>query len=132
MKKINSIFFALIISAACTSFAQASEFTPLNFEGATYTSGAKIASVETTPTSKAAATDTIGSQNMQSAISKLDNAQVEVRNELLNYRSKYTEIDAQYNTIKAERAKLAKQIKASEKKITQLDRTKEKIRKNMI
>ena len=69
---------------------------------------------------------------MQSAISELDNAQVEVRNELLNYKTKYSEVDAQYNALKTERSNLAKQVKATEKRIKQLDKAKEKIRKNMM
>lgn len=132
MKKYHAIFCGILISTVCSSFACASEFMPLNFEDATYSSTEIIAAVETVPSSQSNTTDAIGSQNMQSAISKLDNAQVEVRNELLNYKSQYAEVDAKYNTIKAERAKLIKQIRASEKKINQLDKTKEKIRKNMV
>ena len=133
MMKIQRIILATLILGTCSSVALAAEFTPLNFENATYTSGPKIAATATTTatTSSSAATEVVGSQNLQSAISQLDNAQVEVRNELLNYRSQYTEIDAQYNTIKAERAKLSKQIKACEKRINQIDNAKEKIRKNM-
>lgn len=132
---MHKIILSIFLAGACSAYVSAAEFTPLNFDNATYSSTPKIAAASTATTStttQAVSSDTTGGQNMQSAISQLDNAQVEVRNELLNYRSQYTEIDAQYNTIKAERAKLSKQIKACEKKINQLDNAKEKIRKNMI
>ncbi|MBR6098351.1 hypothetical protein IKP85_01235 [bacterium] len=135
MKKLHSIILSLMIIGACSGISYAAEFTPLNFEDATYSSESKIAlgtNKQTAEPAKKSVTDVTGSQNMQGAISQLDNAQVEVRNELLNYKTKYSEIDAQYNKVKAERANLSKQIRACEKKINQLDKAKEKIRKNMI
>lgn len=136
MKEFKSIFLSLVLLGACSTMAIAEEFTPLNFSDASYTSREKIAAISTTPTaattSVKTAADTTGGKNMQSAITQLDNAQVEVRNELLNYRTKYTEVDAKYNSVKTERANLAKEIKACEKKINQIDKAKEKIRKNMI
>ena len=50
---------------------------------------------------------------------------------LMKYKTKYAEVDAKYNNVKKERADLAKQIKTCEKKIKQIDNTKEKIRKSM-
>ena len=138
MKKIYAILISFIVVGACFNTVGAAEFTPLNFSDATYTSSTtKIASNDTTSTdvlrkdTPVTTTVTTGSQNMQSAISQLDNAQVEVRNELLNYKKEYSQVDAQYNKVKTQRATLAKQIRACEKKINQLDRAKEKIRKNM-
>ena len=142
MKKIYAILISFITIGACSQMAFAqSTFTPLNFDGATYTStkssDSLIASSATSNTTSAqvkntVVSDTTGSKNMQSAITQLDNAQVEVRNELLNYKTKYSEVDAKYTTIKTERADLAKQVRACERKIRQLDKAKEKIRKNMI
>ena len=143
MKNFSKIIISIMFFAACSNFAFAAEFTPLNFSDATYNSGNSTKIAATTPASnttksvtqndvKAVVTDTTGSKNMQSAITELDNAQVEVRNELLDYKTKYSEVDAKYNTIKAERAALNKQVKACEKKIRQLDTPKEKIRKNMV
>ena len=138
MKKFYSILISLTVIGACSNIVSAAEFTPLNFSDATYTSSnVKIASNDTAEKTDVlrkatpVTTTTTGSQNMQSAISQLDNAQVEVRNELLNYKTKFSEVDAQYNKVKAERTALSKQIRACEKKINQLDRAKEKIRKNM-
>ena len=139
MKRFYAVLILLIIVGAWSNIASAAEFTPLNFSDATYTSSTtKIASSDTTPSTNVLRKDTpvtttavTGSQNMQSAISQLDNAQVEVRNELLNYKKEYSQVDAQYNKVKTQRATLAKQIRACEKKINQLDRAKDKIRKNM-
>ena len=58
-------------------------------------------------------------------------AQVEIRNQLLQYKSEYSTIDNQYRLIKEQRAQKAKQIRETEKKIKNLDSTKEKIRKNL-
>ena len=137
MENIKFFTILLGISLACTGIANAeSIFTPLNFSDAEYTTtnSTKIAAESIpvkNPTTITSTTEVSGSKNMQSAISELDNAQVEVRNELLKYKTKYSEVDANYNTVKTERAALAKQIKACEKKIRQLDNAKEKIRKNM-
>lgn len=139
MKKFSKIVLSIIFACACSGIVMAADFTPLNFEDATYTSSSNNTVIAaTTQDAKAqsavkpAVADTTGSKNMQSAISQLDNAQVEVRNELLNYKTKYSEVDAKYNAIKEERASLHKQIKACERKIRRLDNAKEKIRKNMV
>ena len=140
MKNFKQIVLAITLAIVCAGGAYAEEFTPLNFSNPTYSQSStqKIASATpsttsaTTPAAAQNLTDTIGSKNMQSAITQLDNAQVEVRNELLNYKTKYSEIDAKYNTIKSERKSLAKQVKACEKKIKRLDNAKERIRKNMV
>lgn len=70
--------------------------------------------------------------NFQNALFQLDSAQVEIRNNLLEYKSKYTDIDNQYKLIKAERKAMGKQVKSIERKIKEIDTMKEKIRKNMI
>lgn len=108
----------------CTVFtgmamADGSAFTPLNYDDTAY--GTAPAAVEAT-----------GNEALQSAILKLDNAQVEVRNELLNCKTQYADIDAQYVSYKAQRKAMNKQIRSIEKRIKQIDSAKEKIRKNMI
>lgn len=138
MDKIKSLAVTLAVLAVFggSAFAESTQFTPLNFSDSTYTgsssTSAVIASTSSTPSATVQAVDLTGNKKMQSAISELDNAQVEVRNELLNYKTKYSEVDAQYNALKTERANLAKQVKATEKRIKQLDKAKEKIRKNMV
>jgi septal ring factor EnvC (AmiA/AmiB activator) len=61
---------------------------------------------------------------------QIDNAEVELRNKLLNCKSTYAEIDTKYNTTKAERKAAKKQIKYAEKKIKNLETAKKKIQKN--
>lgn len=75
--------------------------------------------------------NSIESGNLQSALMQIDSAQVEIRNQLIQYKSEYTNIDNQYKVIKEQRSAKAKLIKETEKKIKSLDSTKEKIRKNM-
>ena len=95
----------------------------------TMTPVAKTAS-ESTPAVNNAA-NAAESGNLQSALMQIDGAQVEIRNQLIQYKSEYTNIDNQYKAIKQQRKLKAKQVKETEKKIKSLDSTKEKIRKNM-
>lgn len=74
----------------------------------------------------------VGNDNIQNAILELDNAQVGIRNDLLNYKAKYADTDAQYKLIKNERDMLHKQIVSIERRIRNIDRAKEKIRRNML
>lgn len=122
----------LTLCVFCTGMAMAdgSAFTPLNFDDTAY-SGSGTAKTQAT-TINAAASEAAGNESMQSAILKLDNAQVEVRNELLNAKTQYADVDAQYTSIKAQRKALKSQVRSIERRINQIDKAKEKIRKNMI
>lgn len=111
------------------AMADGTAFTPLNFDDTVYNGTAN--STQTTTINQMAA-ESAGNESMQSAILKLDNAQVEVRNELLNYKTQYADVDAQYTSYKAQRKALKTQIKSVERRINQIDKAKEKIRKNMI
>ena len=73
----------------------------------------------------------VEADNLQNALVQLDSAQVEIRNQLLQYRSEYTELDNQYKLIKEQRRLKGKQVRYTERKIKNLDATKEKIRKNL-
>ncbi len=139
MEKIRQIILSVVLIGACSgmAFADGTAFTPLNFSDSSYTvsesaAGAPAEKLASTSTGTTTTVNLTGNKKMQSAISELDNAQVEVRNELLNYKTKYSEADAKYNEIKNERAALKKQVKATEKRIKQLDKAKDKIRKNMM
>ena len=129
---------SLAVATACSGavFADGNAFTPLNFDDVSYPGTSKTVASTTTTTpvvnTKTHGGDLTGNNKMQNAILQLDNAQVEVRNELLNYKAKYSDVDAQYKLIKSERSALAKQVKATEKRIKQIDKAKEKIRKNMM
>ena len=93
----------------------------------TMTAVPKISSAQTSTPSVNAVANTVENGNLQSALMQLDSAQVEIRNQLIQY----AQIDAQYKTIKEQRSAKAKQVKETEKKIKSLDDTKEKIRKNL-
>ena len=93
MIKTSKLFaLSLFLTLACSTaaFADGNAFTPLNFDNTNYnastvrTSAATTSAtpIETSTTSQQV--EVTGSSNMQSAILKLDNAQVDVRNELLN------------------------------------------------
>lgn len=101
-----------------------SSMTPVKHE--TVASTTTTTSANTTP-----ATTSVETGNLQSALMQLDSAQIELRNQLIQYKSEYASIDNQYKAIGKERAAKAKLVKETEKKIKNLDSTKEKIRKNM-
>ncbi len=69
--------------------------------------------------------------NLQNALMQLDSAQVEIRNQLIQYKSEYTDVDNQYKLIKEQRKLKGKLVKETEKRIKNLDNTKAKIRKSM-
>lgn len=113
------------------AYADGNAFTPLNFNDTAYGSPAPT-SVTAQSINAIAESEAIGNGNIQNAISQLENAQVDIRNDLLNCKTKFADVDAQYKLIKTERAALKKQVKTVEKRIKEIERAKEKIRKNML
>ena len=81
-----------------------------------------------------AAQSTISGQttSFNNALFELDTAQVNIRNQLLEYKAKYQEIDTQYKLIKEQRKVLGKQINSIEKQIKNIEKSKNNIRKTMI
>lgn len=151
MKKIYKLMLitALFTSVSNLAFADGSAFTPLNFDDTSYsvpqtnisepkTNPISNAMSKVLPAKNAGAIDTApgeipaGNSNIQNAILELDNAQVGIRNDLLNYKAKYADVDAQYKLIKNERAMLHKQVVSIERRIRNIDRAKERIRRNML
>ena len=144
IKTLKNLVISTGVMVACSGvvFADGNAFTPLNFDDVSYNpyqgkvvaNSAVSSQPKTITTSSAtpASTEVTGGNDMQSAILKLDNAQIDVRNELLNYRAKYNDVDQQYKTIKAERKALKQKVKDTEKKIKELDKIKEKTRQQMI
>lgn len=140
MKLKNTFFaasFCLILSAGC-AFADGNAFTPLNFDDTAY-------SVPTTNTSKTAATATpqgvaetnsgnsaTGNLDLQGAISKIDTALDDIRNEQNTCKAKFAEIDNQYKFVKNERNNMKKQIRANEKRIRSLTKAKNNIGKSVL
>lgn len=129
MKKlIISASLILLINGA--AYADGNAFTPLNFDDTSYGRSNIVMPSENTVSSFGE--EAIGNGNIQNAISQLDNAQVDIRNDLLNCKTKYADVDAQYKLIKAERASLKKQVRSIEKRLKDIEKAKEKIRKNML
>lgn len=160
MKRYTKLILALAVftSVANFAFADGNAFTPLNFDDTSAPAtaapkaapaSAPTAKTSTNPISNAMSKvmpnkkdvasanltkegNPIGNEDIQNAILQLDNAQVGIRNDLLNYKAKYADVDAQYKLIKNERNMLHKQVVTIERRIKNIDRAKEKIRKNMI
>lgn len=109
------------------AYADGNAFTPLNFNDTAY--GSSSASQKSFNSIIEEAT---GNGSIQNAISQLESAQVDIRNDLLNYKTKYNDVDAQYKLIKEERASLKKQVRNIEKRIKEIETAKERIRKNML
>ena len=128
---MKKIIFTLGLFLAINSavYADGNAFTPLNFNDTTF---GKTNSFEAKTINAIAEAEAIGNGNIQNAISQLENAQVDIRNELLNCKTKIADVDAQYKLIKAERAALKKQVRTVENRIKDIDRAKERIRKNML
>ena len=124
----------LLISTGI-SIAETS-FTPLNFDNTNAikapatTTSTTVSGVEAKGTDLLDPAQITGGTKMQNSILQMDNAQIEIRNNLLNYKTKYTEIDNRYETTKAERKAMKKQIKQAERQIKNIDRAKKNIRKN--
>lgn len=112
------------------------KFTPLNFDDSSAVKSTKTTSTITKATVDNKGTvlldpsQVTGGAKMQNAILDLDNAQTELRNQLLNYRTNYSSIDQKYQLTKAERKAAKKKIKQAEKKIRNMENAKNKIRKN--
>lgn len=130
MKKLV-LTLGIVFAVSGAAFADGNAFTPLNFNDTTYGTPSNNTAAATN-TANTAEIDAVGNGNIQNAIQQLDNAQVDIRNELLNSKTKYADVDAQYKLIKTERAALKKQVRSIERRIREIDKAKEKIRKNMV
>jgi len=136
--KLSRIFASLLCVSILTIGSAMAEtsFTPLNFDESNAVKAPATTTSRTVSGVQAKGTDLLdpaqvtGGTKMQTAITEIDKAQMEVRNNLLNYKAKYSEIDSKYQTTKAERAAMRKQIRQAEKKIKNLDKAKNTIRKN--
>jgi len=71
-------------------------------------------------------------ENFQNALLQLDSAQVDLRNTLLQKKTKYAEIDSNYKMVKEQRAAMKKEVKSYEKRVKSIERAKEKVRKSMV
>ncbi len=133
MKRIV-LTMSLLLAVSGAVMADGNAFTPLNFNDTQYGNPSTPAATKASTSAPAAASteEAVGNGNIQNAILQLDNAQVDIRNDLLNSKTKYADVDAQYKLIKTERKALKKQVNTIEKRIKEIDKAKEKIRKNML
>ena len=137
ISKLFAILFGMAVIASNTAMAESAQFTPLNFNDSTAirtssTSSSSTAS-QAIPTDKNALLDpsqVTGGSKMQNAILQLDNAQIEVRNQLLQSKTTYTEVDSRLKATKAERKAAKRKMKQAEKRIKNIEKAKVKIRKN--
>ena len=150
MKKTFLILSALIFTIGSAVFADGMVFDPTEYPVVTEIPVSKtegnvnLASSAALPSNSKIETsikkdstlaqDSVSAQtgNFNNALFELDSAQVNIRNELLEYRAKYQEVDTQYQLIKEQRRVLNNQIKSIERKIRGIERSKNNIRKNMI
>lgn len=139
MKKNFLILSIVMVLFAGVTFAEGMVFDPTEYQAttpATYTrtlpSNSNIEA--NTKSSQSYAQNVVSEQsaNFNNALFELDTAQVNIRNELLEYKAKYQEIDTQYKLIKEQRRVLDKQISSIEKRIKEIERSKSQIRKTMI
>lgn len=140
MKLKNTCFLftvSMLLTSAC-AFADGNAFTPLNFDDTAY-------SVPSSPTVKPTSTYSgtsgiveqssnvkTGNVELQSAISKIDTALDNIRNEQNTCKAKYAEIDNQYKYVKDQRRNMKKQVRANEKRIRELNRAKTNLGKNVL
>ena len=105
MKRIV-LTLGLLAAVNCAAMADGNAFTPLNFNDTQYGSTTTTTtSTKSAPAASSAEGDAVGNGNIQNAILKL---------------------------VKTERKALKKQVSTIEKRIKEIDKAKEKIRKNML
>ena len=135
MKKIISLG---IMSLMFAGVAMADEFTfePVEISNTPAASGSKtVVSAQERDVQNIKALSDLSEANnerFQNALLELDSVQVDMRDKLLEYKTQYAEIDAQFQKYKAERTAMKKVIKQTEKRINNIDKRKKAIRKDMI
>ena len=136
--KLVAMTLGLLMISGSMVMAE-TKFTPLNFDDSNAiqannekTSTIKNATVDQKGTIMLDPSQVVGGKKMQNAILDLDNAQTELRNQLLNYKTNYAEIDGKYQTTKSERKAAKKKIKQTERQIKNMETAKKKIRNNFL
>lgn len=144
MKKNFLILSIIAVMSGSIAFADGMVFDPTEYNASTAapaktttaktTAQKNITIEENTKASSSYAQNSISGQStsLNNALFELDSAQVNIRNDLLDYQAKYQEVDTQYKLIKEQRRVLDEQIKSIERRIKDLERSKNQIRKTMI
>lgn len=146
MKKIIMLLAVLAVfsgaSHAVPIFSTSSDSEKINIEPAkveTQKQSTKmdLSSEYYTPKTDSASTNSaqygeIQNNNYRSAITNLDGAQVELREQLMEYKAKYTEAKTRFAAVKEECNTYKKQIRTTEKKMKNIEKTKKNIAKNIV
>ena len=137
MKKNILILSMTMVLLGSVAFAEGMVFDPTEYQATvekTRTLPANSSIESSTKASQSYAQNVVSEQSssFNNALFELDTAQVNIRNELLEYKAKYQEIDTQYKLIKEQRKVLGKQINSIEKQIKNIEKSKNNIRKTMI
>ncbi|MCD7879778.1 MAG: hypothetical protein LUG16_07595 [Candidatus Gastranaerophilales bacterium] len=130
MKKLTVFLaMALLLTQNCV-LADGMVYDPSEYPAVNTTKS----TLTNTSSNSSLAQDAISEQstNFNNALFELDSAQVNIRNELLEYKAKYQEVDTQYQLIKEQRKVLNDQINSIERRIKAIERSKNHIRKTMI
>ena len=134
MKKIITACF---LSLMAVSYAMAEEysFEPVEISTTPTAASSSVVSEQDSDVQAIKALSTVSEQNserFQNALLELDSVQVDMRDKLLEYKSQYAELDAQYNKYKTERKAMKKVVRQTEKRINNIDKRKQQIRKDML
>ena len=136
MKKTILTLSALIIST-CVANAGVPIFTTndsgeITIKPTKTEQNAFVNEYKQTKTSSTKPYGAIQNDGYKSAISSLESAQAEIRENLVDVKAQYTDAQNRLDIAKTQCKALKKQIKDSEKKIKNLEKTKETISKNII
>lgn len=116
----DAVDYPVSVAAANSSYTTTS--TPVPTVAKTSNSVSVNSSIKTP--------DDSGQGSLQNAIYQIESAQVELRDKLVEFKAKYSETDNNYRVIKEQRKAQMRDVKNTEKKIKELERTKDKIRKS--
>ncbi len=122
----------MLMASGC-AFADGNAFTPLNFDDTAYSvpKNTNVKAVNNVADT-ANQTQAIGNQDLQTAISKIDTALDDIKNEQNTCKAKFAEIDNQYKFVKNERRNMKKTIRANERRIRALTKAKTNLGKNVL
>ena len=134
MKKIVSLglLSLMFASVAC---ADEFNFEPVEISTTPEASTPAVVSEQDRDVQTIKALSAVSEENnerFQNALLELDSVQVDLRDKLLDYKNQYAELDAQYNKYKAERQAMKKVIAQTEKRIKNIDKRKQAIKKDML
>ncbi len=142
MKKIIALMAVMTVfmgtSHAVPIFSTSSDTEKINIEPTkTTTTVSKPSNDYYTPKADVSSTNSaqygsIQNNNYRSAITNLDGAQVELREQLMEYKAKYTEAKTRYAAVKEECNTYKKQIRTTERKMKNIEKTKKNIAKNIV